>query len=125
VKPISDRIAVMDKGRLMQVGSAQDIYYRPVSPFVAEFVGRSNRVPGGMVRPESIRIIPLDAAEGIMATVSSCAFLGAASELTVRTGDGLMLTLVADGQAPLRHGPGAQIRVSWQQDAVITFGGRS
>jgi ABC-type Fe3+/spermidine/putrescine transport system ATPase subunit len=122
---ISDRIAVMDKGLLVQIGSAQDIYYRPVSPFVAEFVGRSNRVPGGILRPESIRILPADAPEGQLATVSSCAFLGAASELTVRLHDGLMLTLAADGQAPLRHAPGAQIRVAWPQDAVITFGGPS
>ncbi|MFI5012703.1 MAG: ABC transporter ATP-binding protein [Hyphomicrobiales bacterium] len=122
---ISDRIAVMDAGRLVQIGSAQDIYYRPASPFVAEFVGRANHVPGGILRPESIRILPADAPEGQTATISACAFLGAASELTVRTADGLVLTIAADGQAPLRHPPGTQIKIAWPRDAVISFGGPS
>jgi spermidine/putrescine transport system ATP-binding protein len=42
---MSDRIAVMDHGNLIQVGSPQEIYYRPKSEFVAKFFGENNLLP--------------------------------------------------------------------------------
>lgn len=39
---MSDRIAVMSKGRVLQVGTAREIYQRPASRFVADFIGESN-----------------------------------------------------------------------------------
>ena len=39
---MSDRIAVMDGGRIVQVGAPQDVYYRPLTPFVAGFFGETN-----------------------------------------------------------------------------------
>jgi putative spermidine/putrescine transport system ATP-binding protein len=65
---MSDRIAVFDRGRIEQLGSAADVYERPATPFVAGFVGTSNllvdqvaqRVLGRTgtwsVRPEKIRL---------------------------------------------------------------------
>src|SRR5258705_11404138 len=46
---LSDRIAVIDRGRITQIGSPQDIYFRPVSPFVARFVGATNLLPGRLI----------------------------------------------------------------------------
>jgi iron(III) transport system ATP-binding protein len=43
---VSDRIAVMQSGTIVQEGSAEDLYHRPVSRFVAQFVGRANLVAG-------------------------------------------------------------------------------
>jgi spermidine/putrescine transport system ATP-binding protein len=43
---MSDRIAVMSEGRVEQVGSAEDVYERPTTPFVAGFIGVSNLMPG-------------------------------------------------------------------------------
>ena len=43
---LSDRIGVMNEGRLVQVGSPEDIYRRPSTRFVAEFVGRANLIDG-------------------------------------------------------------------------------
>ena len=43
---VSDRIAVMNQGRVVQEGTAQDLYHRPASQFVAQFVGRVNLLPG-------------------------------------------------------------------------------
>jgi spermidine/putrescine transport system ATP-binding protein len=43
---LSDRVAVMNQGRFEQVGSPQDLYYRPQTPFVAAFVGANNRIVG-------------------------------------------------------------------------------
>lgn len=43
---MSDRIVVMDKGKIMQVGSPAEIYHRPASDFVADFVGWTNLCVG-------------------------------------------------------------------------------
>jgi ABC-type Fe3+/spermidine/putrescine transport system ATPase subunit len=43
---MSDRIAVMRAGRIVQIGTAQDLYSRPVDTFVARFLGESNLIPG-------------------------------------------------------------------------------
>jgi iron(III) transport system ATP-binding protein len=46
---VSDRIAVMNQGSVVQDGTAEDLYHRPASEFVATFVGRVNLVPGRIV----------------------------------------------------------------------------
>ena len=46
---VSDRIAVMNQGTIVQLGSAEDLYYRPATEFVARFVGKVNLVPGRVV----------------------------------------------------------------------------
>lgn len=46
---LSDRIAVLDRGRIEQVGSAVDIYRRPASEFAARFVGSANLLPAEVV----------------------------------------------------------------------------
>jgi iron(III) transport system ATP-binding protein len=46
---VSDRIAVMSQGRVVQEGTAQDLYRRPANEFVATFVGRVNLLPGRVV----------------------------------------------------------------------------
>src|SRR5262249_39169619 len=43
---MSDRIAVMDKGRLQQVGLPHEIYEAPANPFIADFIGESNIFTG-------------------------------------------------------------------------------
>jgi putative spermidine/putrescine transport system ATP-binding protein len=45
---ISDRVAVMEAGRLIQVGTPIEIYFRPATSFVADFIGTSNRLTGGI-----------------------------------------------------------------------------
>ena len=42
---LSDRVAVMNAGRFEQVGTPQELYYQPATPFVAGFVGANNRSP--------------------------------------------------------------------------------
>lgn len=41
---MSDRIAVLAQGEVHQIGSPHDIYLRPETPFVAQFVGKSNLI---------------------------------------------------------------------------------
>ena len=62
---LGDRVAVLDQGRLEQVGSPADLYDRPATEVVARFIGRVNDVPGplaggaegqlALIRPESLR----------------------------------------------------------------------
>lgn len=47
---MSDRVVVMDSGRIQQVGTPQDIYNEPQNAFVADFIGESNIVDGVMLR---------------------------------------------------------------------------
>ncbi|MEY2115404.1 MULTISPECIES: sulfate/molybdate ABC transporter ATP-binding protein [Rhodanobacter] len=47
---LADRIAVMNRGRIEQVGTPQAIYQDPATPFVCEFIGRTNRIPLNRVR---------------------------------------------------------------------------
>jgi iron(III) transport system ATP-binding protein len=46
---MSDRIVVMSKGRIEQVGTPDEVYGKPASPFVADFVGRMNFIKGKLV----------------------------------------------------------------------------
>ena len=43
---MADRICVMNSGRILQIGSPHEVYYRPVSEFVARFFGENNLIPG-------------------------------------------------------------------------------
>jgi spermidine/putrescine transport system ATP-binding protein len=47
---LSDRVAVMSAGRFEQVGTPQELYYQPATPFVAGFVGANNRLAGTATR---------------------------------------------------------------------------
>jgi putative spermidine/putrescine transport system ATP-binding protein len=47
---MSDRIAIFDKGRIQQLGTGEDLYERPQSVFVADFVGESNMLRGRLER---------------------------------------------------------------------------
>jgi len=49
---LSDRVAVMNAGRFEQVGTPQELYYRPRTPFVAGFVGANNRMAGRATRAD-------------------------------------------------------------------------
>lgn len=57
---LADRVVVMSNGRIEQVGSADDIYDAPASPFVFSFIGASNALPvvvaGGQVIHEGSRL---------------------------------------------------------------------
>ncbi|HEV8310150.1 MAG TPA: ABC transporter ATP-binding protein, partial [Methylomirabilota bacterium] len=53
---ISDRVAVMDRGRIQQLGPAADIYSRPATRFVADFVGEANFLPARIVGLDGARV---------------------------------------------------------------------
>ncbi|HEX2528667.1 MAG TPA: putative 2-aminoethylphosphonate ABC transporter ATP-binding protein [Geminicoccus sp.] len=53
---MSDRIVVMSKGRIEQVGTPDEIYARPATPFVADFVGRMNFLKGRLAATAQIEV---------------------------------------------------------------------
>nr|WP_242608959.1 ABC transporter ATP-binding protein [Actinomadura formosensis] len=53
---LSDRVAVLNGGRVEQVGTPAEVYEHPATEFVAGFVGTSNRIDGVCVRPEKIHV---------------------------------------------------------------------
>jgi ABC-type Fe3+/spermidine/putrescine transport system ATPase subunit len=69
---MSDRIAVMNAGSLEQVGAPREIYARPQTRFVADFLGAMNWIGGLGVRPEAVCI----AAQGRKALVTGVTYLG-------------------------------------------------
>jgi ABC-type Fe3+/spermidine/putrescine transport system ATPase subunit len=60
---MSDRIAVMNEGRIVQEGSARDIYRRPTSVFASDFIGDTNLIPG-TVTSSADAIVTLAGADG-------------------------------------------------------------
>src|SRR5215218_5374494 len=73
---ISDHIAVMDQGRIEQVGGPRELYDRPANRFVMSFLGPVSKVGEELVRPHDIAILlgPEDGAR--QATISRIVHLG-------------------------------------------------
>jgi spermidine/putrescine transport system ATP-binding protein len=82
---LSDRVAVMNRGRFEQVGSPQALYYEPQTPFVAAFVGANNRFAGRIteVAPNSVTLTS-DAGLVVRARPSKPLTVGDAAEAFVR-----------------------------------------
>ena len=53
---MSDTVVVMDKGRIQQIGTPEDIYNEPKNAFVADFIGESNILNGTMVRDRVVKM---------------------------------------------------------------------
>src|SRR6266704_3666405 len=74
---ISDRIAVLDRGRVAQVGSAEEIFQQPRTRFVADFIGRTNLVDAVAATPDAVtrgalrlRVASADLTPGARVSVS-------------------------------------------------------
>jgi spermidine/putrescine transport system ATP-binding protein len=82
---LSDQVAVMNAGHFEQVGTPQELYYQPRTPFVAGFVGANNRIVGRALRIDG-GIVELEGASGlsVRARTSDAIALGDAVEVFVR-----------------------------------------
>jgi putative spermidine/putrescine transport system ATP-binding protein len=120
---MSDRIAVMNHGKVEQVGAPTEIYERPRTRFVADFIGEINILEESgrarALRPEKIRLVP-DGAR-VSGTVETANFLGGSTLLRVSTADGRSL-LVRETHAGERASrrPGDAVGLAWNDgDAVV------
>jgi spermidine/putrescine ABC transporter ATP-binding subunit len=143
---MSDRIGVMNAGRLEQVGTPTEIYDRPQTRFVAEFIGEINLFDGAVssggfvaadgrklpalcdgegpgtlaLRPEKLHLV--EPAAGIVeGVVSDASFLGDQVLYTIATADGRRV-LVKErnpGTGALRE-PGSRVGLRWEpRDAAV------
>jgi iron(III) transport system ATP-binding protein len=107
---VSDRIIVMQAGKIAQIGTPQDLYDRPATPFVADFIGDANlidgMVQGGQFRAGNLSI-DLAGPDGLAtisirperislhkegsAKVLRASYLGSRTEYVIETGAGEML----------------------------------
>ena len=82
---LSDRVAVMNRGRFEQVGSPQALYYEPQTPFVAAFVGANNRFVGRITEVQADRVtLTSDSGLVLQARPSGALAVGASAEAFVR-----------------------------------------
>ena len=119
---MSDRIAVMNHGKVEQVGAPTEIYERPRTRFVADFIGEINILeePGRAraLRPEKIRLVQ-DGAR-ISGTVETANYLGGSTLLrvSVRNGRSLLVRETHAGERASRA-PGDAVGLAWNDaDAV-------
>ena len=134
---ISDVIVLVNKGRIEQQSTPQELYSRPVSQFAANFVGAANFVPGHydgthvtvgsyrfaheqaidtgevtvMVRPEAIELSPADDTDaGLAARVQQVAYLGSVSEYSLESELGrLEASLFGEGDQRAQQGQPVQV----------------
>jgi putrescine transport system ATP-binding protein len=145
---LADRVAVMDRGRLVQLGAPREVYDRPATRFVAEFLGAANvlegRSTGGgalecpaaacilrpaaplpegataiALRPERIRLGPAIGDNTAAGTVEEAAFRGESSLLLVRLAGGALLRVSHAEEDGAPPERGTPVRVSWDADAVV------
>jgi spermidine/putrescine transport system ATP-binding protein len=148
---MSDRIAVMHAGRVEQLGTPEELYERPATRFVADFIGTTNLLHGRIeadgsirlssgevvgvahdglaagtaleisVRPEAIALVPTSAEGGLKATVEQAAYLGSTISYQLRTAGGLALTVLAP-KTGIRLPVGSDIAVSWSPSEALVLG---
>jgi putative spermidine/putrescine transport system ATP-binding protein len=126
---LGDRIVVMQKGAIAQIGTPRDIYFAPRSRFVAEFIGAANIVEaaidkgnlvlsggrieiGGeesiasavvMIRPETIRIVDPDGAK-LIGVIDSVSFVGGRQRIVVSGVSDRLLNIDAPNDIHVRVG---------------------
>jgi putative spermidine/putrescine transport system ATP-binding protein len=140
---VADHVAVLKEGRLEQSGPPAEIYDRPATPFVAEFVGTMNHLPGRLsgdevevigqrlpvhgrtpdspdvdvlVRPETVLVTPAEDGEAIVITSS---FRGASVRLLLRLGDGTEVLADLPGHDAARLGPAHRASVRLVERPVL------
>jgi ABC-type Fe3+/spermidine/putrescine transport system ATPase subunit len=139
---MSDRIALMNKGRVEQVGTPEEIYERPATRFAAEFVGSANFFEGTgdgrtvrtkdglaiesaasgdvtlLVRPEKMRI---NGGQGVSARVEEVLYQGASMSIILRAGERRLLVEDANDGALARVRVGETTTVSWRPEDVLVL----
>ncbi len=146
---VSDRVIVMDGGRIAQQGTPQELYEAPQSRFLADFIGDANLIDGELtvdargaifsaggvsarVRAEGVpqgpatlavrphRLRVTDAGQGVLDGVCKrAAYLGSRIEYVVATAWGELLAFDTQARTPRRRE--AQVGIAFDRDAVIVL----
>ncbi len=129
---MSDRIAVFNGGHIEQVGTARELYEKPVSAFVAGFVGTTNLFSDDLaerligkrgvftLRPEHVRVYRAGTGTGVDATVIAVQYLGADSRIHCALSDGSKVVSRMASDALTAVVPGERVVLSWSPESVFT-----
>jgi putative spermidine/putrescine transport system ATP-binding protein len=115
---MSDRIAVFNNGKIEQLGTPREIYENPVSSFVSEFVGQTNKiVMDGTrinIRPESVSVSKSEASgnRSLQGNLRDVIFVGAITRYLVDTNCGPVISVVPEGDLKV----GDPVTVSWEKE---------
>ncbi|HUJ07793.1 MAG TPA: ABC transporter ATP-binding protein [Streptosporangiaceae bacterium] len=144
---IADRVGVMQSGRIEQLAPPTQVYSRPATAFVAEFVGLTNRLSGtvsgstvtvrgidlplvdistppgpatALVRPEAVTLASDTASDvgPLVGTVIATTFLGATSRVTVDLGDTTIMAQLTTADA-VDHPAGSRVALTIRKDPVL------
>ena len=148
---MSDRIAVMQAGKVEQLGTPEELYERPTTRFVADFIGTTNLLRGRVepdgsvrltsgevapctvdgltsgrdvelsVRPEAISLVPAEAIGAIRARIDQTAYLGNSITYQVVTAGGLTMT-VHSPKSGVRLAAGADVAITWPASEALILG---
>ncbi len=145
---MADSIAVMNQGRIEQLGPPQVLYERPATAFVAGFLGASNLLAGTVDAPDMIRLedgtlvratvngrsgpvaagvrpekITLGAGGGaneLPGTISETAYIGVATQVVVRTAVGIVHVFAQNLDSGGRvPAPGSNVILSWAPESTF------
>jgi spermidine/putrescine ABC transporter ATP-binding subunit len=150
---MADRIAVMNEGRVEQIGTASEIYRQPASRFVADFIGESNFIPvewqngavvtsrariplasqqttdsgsgNLMVRPESVHLAPASPDDpGLVGKVVKVSFLGSFTRASVVC-PALDDPIIVDMPTELTEQvrEDTLVQLRWEAEAAVLFEG--
>jgi spermidine/putrescine transport system ATP-binding protein len=149
---LADRIAVMNRGRIEQLGPPRVIYERPTSRFVADFIGAStvlraravagDRVAVGTailqvvgdrawvvgadvelaIRPERVQLVQSRGDNVLEARIEGFVYQGAQTEVTARLDDGQRVLAVMIEPAPMPLALGQTVRLRLPADAFMVLG---
>jgi sulfate transport system ATP-binding protein len=110
---VADQVAVMNRGRIEQVGGPRELYEHPATEFVMGFVGKVNRVGDAYIRPHEVVICHPDQDGCIAARIERIVTLGFDNrlELTLPDGERVWAQLTRDEVAALRPEVGQTVGV--------------
>jgi len=124
---MADRVAVFNEGRIVQIGSPEDIYQRPRTRFVADFVGSANVLPPELcaragapaswasLRAEAIQLTAPGQGQ-LQGTVISHRYLGPVNRVSVKVAEAV-LTVDRPASEPL-PATGAPVGLAWDAQAL-------
>jgi putative spermidine/putrescine transport system ATP-binding protein len=139
---LGDRIVVMNRGRIAQLGTPREIYHAPADRFVASFIGTMNRLVGAvragafvcaggrvpwsgrdtveelLFRPEDATIVPAEEAE-LVGRVAAAAFMGDRTRLSIAGISADPVLVDAPGRQDIREGAAVHLRIA--ADALLAL----
>ena len=125
---LSDRIVILDSGRIVQAGPSRELYFEPVNPFVAGFLGECNFLTlddGSEVglRPEALSIAAPEATSGnrIDMTLETSVFLGSGVKLVGRYGDQQLVAVVSNDALGETPDAGTTVGLCFDDRSVMRF----